>query len=1310
MTLLETFQAAGAWAGVILVQMTLIACLGVLAWLSTRRGGPALRGAVLLATLIGLVAVPALGAIAPVWLPLPESFLLSATPAPPPDLGVAVSPTPSSDPAEFTVLVKTEPAEPLAPDDPKRLLGTVAPPVKAEATVIEMTGPVDNPPPVVEPVVPATSSRSSSWSPIAILSAVWLLGAVVLGLRALVRLALLYRCVWRARPVDAEVGGALLSAVSIRESASINSPITLGVLRPVILLPTGWRNWPVAERALILKHELAHVQRRDFLAGLMGEAVLCLCWFHPLVRWLVGQLRLEQEYAADAWVATAESNATDYVCCLARLALKQVRGRGSLAPSFWRRRPEILRRIDMLRRNPGGVPVRLGKWTAAAVAVLTATVCLAIAGVAPLRSAPIEAAPDETTPEVKAPTTDVHGDPLPAGVLARLGTTRLRHDEGDVTYVAFGQDGKTLISAGRDNTIRLWDLSSGKEIRRFARPTPVAPKPPDKGEKPEKEDIDPKKVVMQLMMGGGGGAKSLTIAVAPGGKTLAAANGNVVQLWEIDSGKELRKIELSNGSVAGMLFSHDGERLAARTNDGTLLVWSVETGKEQHQIKPAPEPKQDGLVIVFGGGDDTPPPGLDFTPDGKALAAAATDYKKDEPIHSIKFWDLGSGKELRRIEIPGNAEVSSVAVAPGGKTLAYGAGDVVHLCAADTGKDIHELKAPGGAATLIFSPDGKTLAVQGRNQRVHLWDTDSGKEVRQLGGVERVPQAGGGLFFAGGGNGPESRAFAFSADGKQIASAVSGTIHLWDTESGKEVSPRDGPSRAPTAIIVATDGKSVFALGSDRIIRRWDAATGKSLGTFQAPEGTTFATFSTDGRLVALANADETIRVHDVATGKELHRIKGHKGGVTALAFTADGKILASRGRTDNTIRLVDVAKGQELRTMLPRPDSTPPPEGAVFIIGGQRRAPRGTGPGLLFSSDGSLLIASASKGNGSLSKALVIFDTATGKELRRIESSQPVASFALSPDGRTLAAEHPDRTITLWEVASGKEWSRFGKPAEEKPQGNGGGMVFSVAVDGMPTEVNDPAGAIGVSFSPDGRALASRGPNHLVRLWDVAAAKELDQLKGHSGRVETIAFAPDGKTIASGSADTTILLWDAGKSKKGLSEPQTSDITAEEAEALWRDLGGDDAAKAIQGVHKLALAPRQAVPLLGEHLKPAARADGKKVDGWIADLESETFAVREDAYANLLKVGAQGVPALRKVLASSPPLETRKRVEELVERLTDGTLSAEQLRVVRAVEVLERMGTPEAKRVLRTLADGAPGELSTQEAKSALGRMSARR
>jgi WD40 repeat protein/beta-lactamase regulating signal transducer with metallopeptidase domain len=1312
-TLADTALTAGNWVGVVLVQVTLAALLGLAAWLAARRGGPALRAAILLSALLGVLVVPALATVAPVWFPLPECVCPALPPA---DVSHdAPAPAPPSPLAPTVVAFVVAPAPARIPtrlevapgqaDDPG------VQPVNAEAFILDEPS---LPEEVVAPPAHPAEPPRPAWSLGGVLAAGWLLGALVWLGRALLQLAALYRCAWRARPIReadwiecaASLAGCQgLGAVVLRESPDILSPLTLGLFRPVILLPRGRRRWSAAQRALILSHELAHARRRDFLAGLVAEVASCLCWFHPLVRYLAGRLRLEQEYAADAWAAAADP--TEYVRCLARLALERGRGRGALAPAFWRRRPEILRRIDMLRRNPERVALPLGRRAACLVAVLAALACLAVAGVGPLHSAPDgqPAAQGEPAKTAQA-STDPQGDSLPTGALARLGTSRLRHG-AEVTFVTFTPDGKTLVTAGRDNTIRLWNLASGKEIRRLARLRPVAAKPQLKEDRAAKEKAQAE-LMLRLMARGGGRGGTFCVALAPDGKTLAADCGsNAIQLWDVETGKELRQIQGPPGGLVGLLFSPDGRALAARSSNGTLVVWETDTGKEVRRIQPTPRPRNNGIVFVFGGGGDDggDSPGMAFTPDGKQLVAAATDYEKQQDneeqqaVGSVKFWDLATGKEVRKVPAPQGARASAVALTPDGKVLAYGSGGDVHLCAADTGKETRRIETKeGGIRTLVFSADGRTLAVRGGNQRVRMWDTATGKEVRQLREAEPAQQTGGLVLVSPDFSGPEVRALAFSPNGKRIVSASGSTVQLWEAATGKELPLPEGHRRAPTNIVLSPDGKVAVSWGADRVIRRWESATGRSLGSFPAPARTTRAALSPDGRTIALANADGTVRLHDTATGKEVNRLKGQRG--AALAFAPDGKTLAVRGN-DNAIRLYEAATGAEVRQIVLRREENPG-RGTVIIFGGQGAVARG--PGLAFSPDGKLLAAPA-PARRNADNILVLLDVATGKELRKIDLPQAITSFAFSPDGRVLATENTDRTVTLWEVASGKERARLGKPLAEERQQGGGAMVLELDGQGFSFDNTPPAGPVGLAFSPDGRALVARGPDLVLRVWDVTAGKEVGRLSGHAGRVETVAFSRDGKVLASGATDTTILLWDATNPLAGLAKPRTAELPAARAEAIWNDLAGADAARSFRGVLDFASAPRQAVPFLSERLKPAARIDPKKIAGWIAELDSEKFAVRKEAAANLVKVGEQAVPALQKVLATSPPLETRKRVEELLDRLTGGTLTTEQLRVVRAVEALERMGTPEARRLLQVLAEGAPGALPTREAQAALAR-----
>src|SRR5262249_5633677 len=157
--------------------------------------------------------------------------------------------------------------------------------------------------------------------------------------------------------------------------------------------------------------------------------------------------------------------------------------------------------------------------------------------------------------------------------------------------------------------------------------------------------------------------------------------------------------------------------------------------------------------------------------------------------------------------------------------------------------------------------------------------------------------------------------------------------------------------------------------------------------------------------------------------------------------------VLASRGSGDNSIRLHDVAKGTEIKQIVLRPRANARPGEFVLVLGGPARASRGTGPGLTFSPDGRLLITPLSGGN-SRGNTLVIIDAATGKELRKIEAGQGIASFTISADSRTVATENADGTIALWEVATGKERGRLGKVVARRPQPNDGTMRLSVVID----------------------------------------------------------------------------------------------------------------------------------------------------------------------------------------------------------------------------------------------------------------------
>jgi hypothetical protein len=369
-----------------------------------------------------------------------------------------------------------------------------------------------------------------------------------------------------------------------------------------------------------------------------------------------------------------------------------------------------------------------------------------------------------------------------------------------------------------------------------------------------------------------------------------------------------------------------------------------------------------------------------------------------------------------------------------------------------------------------------------------------------------------------------------------------------------------------------------------------------------------------------------------------------------------------------------------------------------------------------------------------------------------------PPGSFpiAFSPEGHTLAAagfdlsgaqddEQTEMTIRLWEVSSGRERRRlqvgispqFGAPGGALGLGGGGGLL-GIAGGGQQMlsslafapggrrlsygaadtiylwdvarkrEVRRFGGrhvtAGSFAFTPDGKLLAAGSQDGKIHLWDVRTGTALAVIEAHRGGLTSLALSADGKVLATAGTDTTAVVWDVARLLEE-DRPEAVRLSGQRLEGLWADLAGANAARAFDAICALASDPGPAIPFLRTRLHPVPRPDRATIEKLIAELNSERFEVRKRAADELEKLADLAEPALRQALDRRPPLEVRRRIEKLLAQIEGPVTEPEQLRVLRAIEALERIGTAEARQVLEALAKGAPEARLTREAQAALER-----
>ena len=670
-------------------------------------------------------------------------------------------------------------------------------------------------------------------------------------------------------------------------------------------------------------------------------------------------------------------------------------------------------------------------------------------------------------------------DLLPDGALSRLGTTRFAAG-ATIHEIAYSPDGPVLASIDGDGELELWDAATGR--RRLS-----------------------------ILGGEQDGPRIEGMTFAPDGRTIAARSMSSTILYEMSSGRPIRRFEEKSqvhgrgAQAIGLAFSPSGSILAASFSDAPLVLWDVGSGRRIRSFDASSRALSN----------------LAFTPDGASLVSVQPNsngpaFPGDRPAGPeqslIRVWDVATAHEIRRITL-GDTTVGDTVLAPDGKTVAV----------ATTGR-------------MDRGPQGKSFLDATADRCIRLWNLATGREVRQFDtDATTIPR---GLTFS-----PDGTKLATGEETFNPASMVDNfprttVLHVWDVATGLEVRRWEVRAMGTACLAFAPGGNDLaWVGGNENVIRFWDASTGREIGQQPGHRGAIGdAVFAPDGKALVTVSEDRTLRFWDPTSGGETRKIDASDERIWFSALSADGRTLATGGGLRPS-RLWDAASGRMIRE---------------FSIAGEHFTWCGD-----LSADGKTLATSENND-------LILWDTTTGQ--RRVGTGRPtsrrenhmVKALRFAPDGKLVATLGGD-WVRFWNVVLAKETRRFALPNKGPldsmlldgarivfaPDGtmlaatserDGQIFLLDVASGRELARIDGPSNRFkALAFSPDGTILATGADNgrrvgrrdQAIRLWDVAGRKELGRVPAHRSYIRALAFSADGRRLVSGSEDGTALVWD---------------------------------------------------------------------------------------------------------------------------------------------------------------------------------------
>jgi WD40 repeat protein len=539
-----------------------------------------------------------------------------------------------------------------------------------------------------------------------------------------------------------------------------------------------------------------------------------------------------------------------------------------------------------------------------------------------------------------------------------------------VNRLAITPDGRKVVSASFDRTLKVWDLDSGTALQTLTGHTDavkaVAVTPDGRwivsGSKDQTLKVWDLERGLNLTTLSGHTGMIETVAVTPDSRRAVSGSwDHTLKIWDLESKKELYTLIGHAGHVEAVALTPDGRLAVSASSDKTLKIWDLDQGIELYTLAG----HTDGVA------------GVAVTLDGRHAISASAD-------RTLKIWDLRSRNELGTLT-GHDEEVEAVAITPDGQRAISGSRDrTVKIW--DLEKQLELATLSGHLLwvwAVVVTPDARTAVSAAGDFTLKIWDLAKIDEpVVQKGHTEAVA------------------AIAITSDGRRaISGSRDKTIRIWDLENKTELATLTGHSSTVCSVAISPDDRHAISGSLDGTLKLWNLEQCEELDEMTGHlDGINSVSITPDGRQAISGSKDRTIKIWDVSTGWTLKTLYGHDDWVSSVSVTPDGKRIIS-GSKDMTTKIWDLEEGTELATLAGH-------NNAVWAVA--------------VTPDGRKAIS------GSYDRTIKIWDLETGEEIRTLIDQAIIFAVAVTPDGRRVISGNHDGEVTLWNIDSGSPIATF--------------------------------------------------------------------------------------------------------------------------------------------------------------------------------------------------------------------------------------------------------------------------------------------